>query len=140
MNKWCPRCQQFKLIDKFPDNGDGSKYGYCKSCKSEYMSEYARTHPGNYFAVNLRRVCKQRGITTDDYWRMLREQNNACAICKNTIPSSKTERFSIDHDHQTDTVRGLLCSCCNTALGMFQDKIEFLEAAVEYLLKHKGNL
>jgi hypothetical protein len=37
------------------------------------------------------------------------------------------------HCHTTGTVRGLLCTKCNTAIGLINDDSEFLRAAVTYL-------
>lgn len=39
----------------------------------------------------------------------------------------------IDHCHQTNRVRGLLCYKCNTALGKLGDNIEGLTKAIKYL-------
>lgn len=39
----------------------------------------------------------------------------------------------MDHDHETGEVRGLICPRCNTGLGVFDDNIELLQAAIEYL-------
>lgn len=39
----------------------------------------------------------------------------------------------IDHDHKTNLVRGLLCKLCNSGLGFFRDKPDFLKRAIFYL-------
>ena len=73
-------------------------------------------------------------VTAKDYELLLIKQNNACAIC-GRVPNKKEKRLSIDHDHKTNEVRGLLCSNCNAGLGMFKDDIDFLNSAVRYLKK-----
>jgi hypothetical protein len=79
-------------------------------------------------------------ITHDDYVRMLAEQGNCCAICGSTDPRRKRRsRFDIDHDHQAEqqdcmiVIRGLLCSVCNRALGLFLDDPSILRKAADYL-------
>lgn len=52
-----------------------------------------------------------------------------CMIC------GSTERLCIDHCHKTSKVRGILCSRCNSGLGMFRDNIEYLAEAIKYLTK-----
>ena len=41
--------------------------------------------------------------------------------------------FSIDHDHATRRVRGLLCVRCNLVLGRIDDDSALLEKAATYL-------
>lgn len=65
---------------------------------------------------------------------MVAEQDHKCAIC-GTEPMRDLD---IDHNHTTGAVRGLLCSYCNKALGMFKDSAVFLGTAIEYLTKHEG--
>lgn len=56
-----------------------------------------------------------------------------CAICKKPRPA-ETRRFAIDHDHETDEIRGLLCRRCNAALGRTREQgKDWLRAALEYL-------
>ena len=75
------------------------------------------------------------GITLDDYDRMLVEQNNCCAICKSPEPGHL--HFSVDHDHKTGKLRGLLCNNCNRGLGMLGDNVERIKRALEYLTSKK---
>ncbi len=41
--------------------------------------------------------------------------------------------LSVDHDHVTGAVRGLLCRRCNTGLGNFDDNIKIVQSALTYL-------
>jgi tetratricopeptide (TPR) repeat protein len=41
--------------------------------------------------------------------------------------------LAVDHCHITKKIRGLLCTNCKMALGKFQDSIEYLKKAVEYM-------
>ena len=60
-----------------------------------------------------------------------------CEICGAPPPAER--RLSIDHDHQTGVVRGLLCNPCNMGIGLLQDSPEVLTAAAAYLhARRKG--
>lgn len=59
------------------------------------------------------RYRKTYGITLEQYDEMFRQQGGACAVC-GSVP--KKNRLSVDHDHATGKVRGLLCMNCNIAL------------------------
>ena len=74
------------------------------------------------------------GITRQEIECMLKESKNKCRICGISISISGENRLAIDHDHKTRKVRGLLCSLCNTGLGMFKDNPEILKSAIEYLV------
>jgi hypothetical protein len=54
-------------------------------------------------------------MSVADLDAMLLAQHGVCAICQ-TAPA-----IHVDHDHQTDKVRGLLCFRCNAALGQLGD-------------------
>ena len=56
----------------------------------------------------------------------------ACEICGHE-PVSR--RLSVDHNHETDDVRGLLCFHCNYALAWFRDDPIRLRRAAEYLTR-----
>ena len=71
-------------------------------------------------------------ISIEEYEQKLKEQNYSCAICNRHRDEFK-RNLSVDHDHKTGKVRGLLCVKCNTALGMLNDNVEYFTAAIMYL-------
>lgn len=77
------------------------------------------------------------GTTTIDYDRMLAAQFGVCAVCATDTPGRGHEHFSVDHDHSTGEVRGLLCFGCNVGLGHFGDDPARLRAAAAYLEEHR---
>jgi hypothetical protein len=83
-------------------------------------------------------------LTPAQYDALLATQKGACAICKSTSagkpsPGHKRRRIlCVDHDHEANRARGLLCTCCNAGLGYFRDRVDLLESAMRYLHDHKG--
>ena len=76
------------------------------------------------------------GITLDDYYQLLKRQNGVCAICEKpekTMHKDKLKELAIDHNHETNKVRGLLCHYCNVAIGLLQDNPKLLRKAADYL-------
>ncbi len=66
----------------------------------------------------------------------LKEQNGVCEICGG-LPRGR-KRLSIDHDHKTGMVRGLLCGHCNSILGFGLDSETILSSALNYLNKYNS--
>jgi hypothetical protein len=74
----------------------------------------------------------------EQYEELLRQQNGVCAICGRPeirTYNGKVKNLSVDHDHETGEVRGLLCYKCNLGIGQFEDSIELLDKAKKYLTK-----
>jgi hypothetical protein len=80
-----------------------------------------------YRAINLK---LRYGITPEEYDELLVSQNGVCAICGEECSTGR--RLSVDHDHETGRVRGLLCSKCNYGIGHLKT-VENLERAIDYL-------
>jgi len=72
---------------------------------------------------------RTHGLTLADYDAMLALQKGRCAICGRMSAKS----FHIDHDHVTGEIRGLLCSACNHALGLFGESPQRLSRATNYV-------
>ena len=85
--------------------------------------------------AKIRRVkqVKAYGISAAEQEALLEKQGHVCALCGD--PPGR-RRLSVDHDHATGRVRGMLCGRCNTALGSFKDNPELCERAASYLRHH----
>jgi hypothetical protein len=66
-------------------------------------------------------------------WRILQEQFHKCAICGNILSLIDSE---LDHCHNTDLTRGVLCRNCNRGLGFFRDSVDLLHEAIIYLREY----
>jgi hypothetical protein len=78
----------------------------------------------------LERGYRGYAFTQQEYFEMLERQGGRCAICRKI---SKGTGLVIDHEHRSGKVRGLLCTKCNSGLGMFQDDPKRLTEAARYL-------
>lgn len=58
---------------------------------------------------------RRYGLLPGQYQTMLANQAGRCFICGGRPAPSR--RLSVDHDHATGDVRGLLCDPCNTFLA-----------------------
>jgi hypothetical protein len=122
---------------------------YCEGCKKEAwratharsQREWRKKNPQRHAEQKANWDLKRFGLTYADYRRMFVEQGGACAICGTTEPGGqgKTRTLVVDHCHRTDRVRRLLCTCCNSALGMVDDDPEILKKMIAYLQEH-GNV
>lgn len=45
----------------------------------------------------------------------------------------------VDHDHATGKLRGALCSRCNVALGMVDDRTDVLQNLLDYLIGSRAD-
>jgi hypothetical protein len=105
-----------------------------------YMREYGRKMRAANPDYNKNIFLKRHyGIDIVTYNEMLAAQNGCCDICgkaeSNEI-KGKVVSLAVDHNHQTGAIRALLCSACNTALGLFNDDRALLDAAKAYLDRH----
>ena len=140
---FCLRGHDLRLSDALGPDGN------CRECRKirgrEMRRRQGASHRREYFqdyfqTENNRRdamLQKRYGIDSESYDRLFTEQRGLCAICGKSETAisryGKVKLLSVDHDHATAEVRGLLCARCNTAIGMFGDDIEVLESAIKYL-------
>jgi len=121
--KTCSKCTRELSIDCFYKRSDGYE-GRVSKCKGCWRPTFERER-----ARNLR----QYDITLEAFDELLARQRGGCAICGAVQSAKGRKSLSVDHDHATGEVRGLLCSRCNTGIGMFRDEPALLAAAIRYL-------
>jgi hypothetical protein len=100
---------------------------YFREYDSRRRGAPRKRRPGSIRAYLLR---KKFGLTVDQYTALLESQGGRCAICRRIDPG---RALSVDHDHQSGRVRGLLCSSCNVLLGHAREDPTTLVAAITYL-------
>lgn len=97
---------------------------------------------GRKYRAGHKENCKKRelrrgyGLTLTDYNKKFIEQDGVCAICKmpeTHIIKGKLTMLSIDHDHKTNKVRGLLCRKCNCAIGLLGEDVTRILNSARYL-------
>ena len=136
----CRVCKKHKnlIADYYLSRKDptlASSYSYeCKECCIKRTVEYNHRHRPKRKDQSLQR---HYGIGLEEYNKLFEEQNGGCAICGTETPGGKWKNFHIDHDHETKKVRGLLCSQCNTALGLIKEDIHTLKSMIQYLESHE---
>lgn len=79
------------------------------------------------------RVRKIYGLEPGQYGELYLYQGKRCAICGRA--TGATRKLSVDHDHKTGLVRGLLCRPCNDILGHLRDDPEAARRLVRYLVQ-----
>ena len=125
--KKCKKCSYYG------DNFDKHRL-VCKECRRKEVRQnhYDRGKEKNYTRNRKNALQRKYGISIEEYESLKLKQNNLCAICN----KKDTQPLSVDHDHSTGEIRGLLCNRCNQGLGFFKDNIENLRNAERYLIKN----
>lgn len=126
----------------------------CRECakigRNKYRAKYRelyKENKGHNSAEALKKkrtsdiiynLKKRNKLSIEKYSEMVRLQNNLCKICKQ--PETKIDhrtkilcRLCVDHCHVTGKIRGLLCARCNIALGCFDDSLDVVKSAAQYL-------
>ena len=140
--KYCAKCQTTKPLDDFyvlRKKGREYRQTWCKPCLREQNRQWKLANPEAVRRHERGKVLKSRyGITQREYDVILRAQDFVCAVCgkpERTIQrkGSPIQFLAVDHDHETNTIRGLLCQPCNRHLGNMGDNLEGVMRFVRYL-------
>ena len=159
--KKCSRCNKDKSSADYGNdkrNLDGKKSD-CKECEAAKSREWRKanpektielgrksakkwleSHPNEAKVNDKRQKLKQYNLTLEQFNALYEAQAGLCAICG--LPekqlhyrSHQVRLLSVDHNHATGKVRQLLCSRCNTTLGLIGEDTELLKEMISYIEK-----
>lgn len=155
--KACGKCGETKPLLSFyahRTTSDG-RANYCMECQKAASREWRKNNADRVKANNARQQTDAKlkrakrgahrrwwlalyGLNVEQYETLLAEQGGVCAIClkPESYIDSRTgnpRRLSVDHDHATGKVRGLLCGRCNRMLGYINDDADALDRGAAYL-------
>lgn len=102
-----------------------------KEQANRQAKEWQKKNPEAQKLINEKAKAKSFGLTIEEY-RNLKAKTH-CEICAEVFTKSKHKH--IDHCHETNKVRGVLCSKCNLAIGMMRDNPVYLRLTANYLEK-----
>lgn len=118
----------------------GSKV--CNKCNQELPETSFSFHGGaNYLRPECKN-CNNKLSKTRQQLRTLAappDANYKCPICllneeqTKGIGNKRNGSWVLDHDHTSKKFRGWLCHRCNRALGCFEDNVERMVRATDYL-------
>lgn len=149
----CKECHETKPLAEFTV-AHSCRWGRSHTCRpcwnvyvTAYQKGYRKTDPANSDEFREQRrkwtrsshLRRRFGIDYADYERILAAQGGVCAICGGTELRRHHKFMSIDHDHTSGAIRGILCDNCNQGLGNFKDKRGLLKAAMAYLAQHEAH-
>jgi hypothetical protein len=133
--KYCRLCTKTKPLDDFPNNKivkDG-KNTYCRPCDAERMQTWRNNNREQVRVKDWEKhILRKYSLTPEEYHYIIDKQGGGCGICG--VESEMVDRrLSIDHDHKTGAVRGVLCSSCNRALERLETVPAWTILAEQYL-------
>lgn len=126
----CSKCRHIKPAGDFTrdkQKRDGLR-PYCRQCEKEERDRTAERR-------RRAQIVRKYGVDPGWYDRTIADQGGCCGICRRPLSEVK---IAIDHDHSTGAVRGILCSLCNSGIGMLGDDPEIVLSAFKYLRRAEG--
>ena len=143
-------CRLCELERKRNDPEEASKdyhsrwYQEHKEELNQRTKEWRDANPEEVRRLHIERRFRNYGVTQEWYDRTLAAQGGGCAMCGSKDPKNQWNTFHVDHNHSCCNKgchacdrcrRGLLCSPCNTRLGIVEN-IDWVKKAKAYLRKY----
>lgn len=148
--KYCNGCKLTKSLDCFQSrikHGKTAIRSRCRDCENaaarKSQARFRKENPELHRARNeayyernprarieevYRRRAKEWGYDPDDVLAWVRSHGPECDSC-----GEINGTLHLDHCHETNDIRGLLCGNCNTGIGQMKDDVDKLQKAIDYL-------
>lgn len=136
----CKFCNRDESQARFYASGSGAAKAAgacCQPCWVRKAVEWRRNNRGKWLRKSHKRAMFLKfGTTSEEYELLYKDAKCAGCGAVNGQQTSRTDRrLTIDHNHKTGKVRGLLCHQCNLTIGITGDDPRRLRALAEYLEK-----
>lgn len=133
IRKRCDGCLKKSKVKAAREYRDRVSAGVCVYCTTEKAAEGRIYCSG----CHLRVLEGRYGKYGFQAWHV-EVYGKACNICEQPFDADTV--FNVDHCHESNSFRGLLCGACNSGLGRFKDNPDILLKAVRYLNQRKPSL
>ena len=150
--RWCSKCIRWKPETEFYVHKGRGSQSWCKECcktaaredrknnrvrRDETNRLWKLNNPEKYAIVKKRQGLRKYGLTIEAYTAMLQVQFYKCAACGDKFEMQHgMQGACVDHDHDTNEVRELLCGRCNLICVRSRDEVGRLEKIIAYLKRH----
>lgn len=148
LNTYCKECR--RLYESQPEQR-AKRWAYlntpeqaaireARNASPDYQETRARyrAKPEVQRRKRERALLRKYGMSIPVFTRLLESQRGRCLICGEPLfvgGPRQPRTATVDHDHRTGEIRGILCHQCNVGLGDFRDSPLLLCRAARYLEK-----
>jgi DNA-binding MarR family transcriptional regulator len=115
----CSRCHKRQSILLFHRESGGGRAKICKTCKNKQTKRND--------------LARRYGISEAQLTQLLQEANNRCTLCGD---EETYRQLSIDHNHTTGKIRGILCHRCNIFLWTVKESPERAKLLADKLAEY----
>lgn len=143
-SRTCNKCKmvlcpsKFREYKKVRSNGESyfHRLAVCRECDLPRIQLMNKTYKETGYSRNTTLKVKYN-LSLKDYDDLFKSQDYKCKICRRLKTEDKN--FPVDHCHELNIVRGILCPQCNLGLGGFKDNWKLIIKAINYLKDHNEN-
>lgn len=96
----------------------GCRCNDCGKSAVAYTRQWREDSPAQKRIHDILKTVRLYGLTLIGYLSLHHLQESKCAVC------GQAKKLTIDHNHETGAVRGLLCMRCNVLLGYLGDTVK----------------
>lgn len=127
------------------------QFKVCKVCKqNKSIESFAPNQYGKNNRILRRPVCREcyaKKVKANPEEKKEYEKQNPrpeigepfyCPVCERNFVREHRNDVVLDHSHVDGSVRGWLCSSCNTSIGKFRDDADTLQRAKDWIINN-GN-
>jgi len=153
--KQCTKCKEIKDLSYFGKDRykKDNKKSICKKCykvydKKRYDSDIvgqrervkkyreSLTQEQKYLTNRNTKLKRAYGLSHEQVEEMKRLQDYRCYTCGRLEIEAGSKGLVVDHNHTTGKIRKLLCSSCNTALGLLDENPKIFSSFIKYIEEH----